>query len=176
MTKLPWILAFSSLLSTAAVAQDSLRDRLAAFDRFGIQAHDGTLSITLHVYTHEQYDANLAELQHDKAKTADHNAAVAEYKKQRQEVQESFRRDRTPNVIEQMANLRGQSPPGLELSDFAARIRLHAKVSLGVDYIALAKEDDAGTEVLVPLSQIGRVVFRRSAPIVKDASDTQAGG
>lgn len=163
MTKLILTLAFSACFCSSAVAQDSLRDRLAAVNYFGVQSHEA-LSVTLHAYTKEQHEANLADLRQDETRRDEHREKVAEYKQQLEIAQEALRDNRTPAVMERYAKLTREGSPPLKLSDFNSKIRLHQKVTLGRDYISLTSIDGSDTEVMIPLSRIGRVMFYRSKP------------
>ncbi len=176
MVKLIWVISVSLLLTSTTAAQDSLRERIAKFDCFGVQSHEGTLSVTLHAYTRDQYLANLAELEQDKERIANHKIKVAEYQQQLKDAQEAFRTNRSRDILDELGDLRKKGPPEIELSDFASKIRLHTKVTLGNDYLALVEEVDPDTEIVIPLSQIGRIVFRKSSSEVKNASAIKPGG
>jgi len=160
MIKLAQLFAFSALLATSATAEDTLRDRLVAIERFGVQMHDGTLAVTLHAYTAEQYEANAAELRQYEIDRSKHDLETEEYRRRQREVQERLRVDRSREVIEQMNNLQFERPKAPSVSSKDPRY----------GYTQPAGRDAPGCEsagqVLcqpVSLSEKGQTPFRIAA-------------
>jgi hypothetical protein len=172
MNKLAWLFVLPLFPLTPAVGEDTLRDRLISVERFGVQSHEGTLAVTLHAYTKQQYDVNLADLNQYEVDRKSHDAERAEARRRQREVRDRFMRDRSLEVIQHMKDENSEGPGVLNVSAFASRIKLHAKAALGEDYISLVPHGSPGTELIIPLSRIGRVVFKSdpARPATKEPS------